>query len=82
MQVCDCKEEVKLAEDGDMQIDKGVVVDLRIGVWDFTLKVVHLVLDVLVCEATLASDACMIKAFFRGGGGQDCMIHCDLRQLP
>ena len=61
------EEEVKLAEDDDMRID--VVVDLRIGVCDFTLEVVCLGLDVLAREATLASDALVIKVFFRGGGG-------------
>jgi len=63
------EKEVKLAEDGDMRIDEEVVMDLRIGVCDFTLKVVCLALDVLACEATLASDAHVIKVFFRGGGG-------------
>ena len=47
---------VKLAENGDMRIDDDVVMDLRIGVWDFTLEVVCLALDVLACKATLASD--------------------------
>jgi len=66
------EEEVKLAEDGDMRIDEDVVVDLRTGVWDFTLEVVCLALDpvlVLAREVTLASDALVIKVFFRGGGG-------------
>ena len=66
------EEEVKLAEDGDVRIDDDVVVDLRIGVWDFTLGVVCLTLDpvlVLAREVTLASDALVIKVFFRGGGG-------------
>jgi hypothetical protein len=66
------EEEVKLAEDGDVRIDEDVVVDLRIGVWDFTLEVVCLALDpvlVLAREVTLASDALVIKVFFRGGGG-------------
>lgn len=63
------EQEVKLAEDDDMRIDEDVVVDLRIGVCDFTLEVVCLALDVLAREATLASDAFVIKVFFRGGGG-------------
>jgi hypothetical protein len=66
------EEEVKLAEDGDVRIDEDVVADFRIGVWDFTLEVVYLALDpvlVLAREVTLASDALVIKVFFRGGGG-------------
>ena len=49
-----------------------MVVDLRIGVWDFTLGEVSLMLDpvlVLAREVTLASDALVIKVFFIGGGG-------------
>ena len=58
------KEEVKLAEDGDMRIDEDVVVDLRIGIWDFMLEVVCLALDpVLARETTLAGGALVI---FRG----------------
>ena len=66
------EEEVKLAEDGEVRIDDNMVVDLRIGVWDFTLGAVYLALDpvfVLAHEVTLASDALVIKVFFRGGGG-------------
>jgi hypothetical protein len=66
------EEEVKLAEDGDVRIDDDVVVDLRIGVWDFILGEVELTLDpvfVLAREVTLARDALVIKVFFRGGGG-------------
>ena len=34
------EEEVKLAKDGNMWIDKDMVMDLQIGVWDFMLEVV------------------------------------------
>lgn len=66
------EEEVKLAEDGVVRMDDDVVVvvDLRIGV--FTLGVADLTLDpvfVLAREVTLASDALVIKVFFKGGGG-------------
>lgn len=60
------EEDVKLAEDGDVRTDDDddAVVDLRTGV--FTLGVADLV---LAREVTLASDALVIKVFFRGGGG-------------
>jgi len=66
------EEEAKLAEDGDVRIDDDAVVYLRTGVWDFTLGVVGLTLGpvfMLAREVTLASDARVIRVFFRGGGG-------------